>query len=86
MDIITTFSFASIVSIVNNVDIVIVVSIVSIVSNVSGVQYCKCRVIKANKNCFKKYMSKHPNSSECVTSRNSFGVVHVKAFKSKLLA
>ena len=51
MDIVSTFSFVSIVSIFNNVDIVIVVSTLCIVSNAHSAQYCKCHVMYANKNC-----------------------------------
>ena len=48
VNIVSTFSF---VSIVNNVDIVIVVSTLCIVSNVNSAQFCKSHVMYANKNC-----------------------------------
>ena len=51
VDIVSTFSFLSIVSIVNNVDIVTVVSTLCIVRNVNSAQYCKSHVMYANKNC-----------------------------------
>ena len=45
VDIVSTFSFVSIVSFVKNVDIVIAVSTMCIVCNVSCIQYCKSRVM-----------------------------------------
>ena len=49
MNIVSTFSFVSIVSIVNNVDIVIVVSTLCIVSNFNSAQFCKSHVMYAIK-------------------------------------